>query len=180
MDPQVFNQAVAALDAKVPTLTDAEFNVGLAALAAMAGDEHTDIVPVTPAIGASQSFPLVFRWLDDGVFVSSAAAEYSKALGTQLVRVGKTPIDDVMQLLGTLTSLTFRTLAGQEFTLDVVPNGTAPLVSAIAAAQGPVPLYLQNTNLNYWFTYLAPLRLLYFKYNRCQEMAGSTATLLTK
>ena len=36
-----------------------------------------------------------------------------------------------------------------------------------------MPLYLQNSSLNYWFTYSAPLRLLYFKYNVCREIAGS-------
>src|SRR5580704_12115980 len=77
LDPKVFNQAAQALDSQVPVLTDAEFNVGLAALAAMAGDPHTMIFPVPPT-ASSQQFPLVFRWLDDGIFVTSAAAEYSQ------------------------------------------------------------------------------------------------------
>ena len=154
----------------------------------------------------TQKFPLVFRWLDDGVFVTSAANEYAQALGTRLIAMGDTPIDEVMRQLGTLiahnnqqwlhyygaqylpyqpvlkglgilpdtpaSKLTFRTLAGQEFTLDVLP-GTAPLVPALSPATGALPLYLQNGGLNYWFTYSAPLRLLYFKYNSCREMAGS-------
>jgi hypothetical protein len=205
LDPQVFQQAVQAVDSQIPVLTDAEFNVALAALAAMAGDPHTTIFPVPPAT-ASPQFPLVFRWLDDGVFVTSAAPEYSQALGSRLVSVGNTPIDEVMQQLGTViphanqqwlhyygavylryqpilqgldivpatpaSNLTFRTLAGQEFTLAVLPANEAR-ASAPSPDAGPVPLYLQNSGLNYWFTYLAPLRLIYFKYNQCQEIAGS-------
>jgi uncharacterized protein (TIGR03437 family) len=206
LDPRAYDQTVQALDVQIPLLTDAEFNVRLAALAAMAGDPHTMIFPAVLADAQSEKFPLVFRWLDDGVFVTSASADYAKALGARLVAVGNTPIDEVMRQLGTLiahyneqwlhyygaqylpyqpilqglgivpvtaaSKLTFRTLAGQEFTLDVLPGG-ATLLAAPAAATGPLPLYLQNSNLNYWFTYSAPLRLLYFKYNSCREIAGS-------
>src|ERR1700686_613656 len=84
LDPQLFNQAVQAVDAQIPVLTDAEFNVRLAALAAMAGDPHTMIFPAVLADAQTQKFPLVFRWLDDGVFVTSASDEYAKALGARL------------------------------------------------------------------------------------------------
>ena len=102
LNPQDFNQAVQAVDAQIPVLTDLEFNVRLAALAAMAGDPHTMIFPAVLDDAPTQKFPLVFRWLDDGVFVTSAANEYAKALGARLVSVGNTPIDEVMRQLGTL------------------------------------------------------------------------------
>jgi hypothetical protein len=77
------------------------------------------------------------------------------------------PYQPILQGLGILpvtpaSKLTFRALAGQEFTLDVFP-GSVSLVSAPAAATGPLPLYLQNSSLNYWFTYSAPLHLLLFQ-----------------
>jgi uncharacterized protein (TIGR03437 family) len=197
-----YARAVAALDAQVPTLTDAEFDVGLAKLVAMAGDEHTTLFfNGANAVNAGfRQFPLEFRWLDDGVFVTAAASEYSQALGTRLVRVGSSSIDDVVQQLATViphsnlqwvhyvaqsylrgqqilqgldivpatltTRLTFRTLAGDEFSLDVAA-ANEPMISAPAPDQGPIPEYLQRTNENYWFTYSAPRRLLYFKYNQC-------------
>jgi hypothetical protein len=102
LNPQDFNAAVQAVDAQIPVLTDAEFNVRLAALAAMAGDPHTMIFPAGLADAATQKFPLIFRWLDDGVFVTSASEEYAKSLGTRLVAVGNTPIDEVMRQLGTV------------------------------------------------------------------------------
>ena len=203
-----FDNAAQTLQTLIPTLTDAEFYVRLAQLVAMAGDEHTTLY-LDGASGAKagfQQFPLAFRWLDDGVFVTEAAAEYSKALGTQLVRVGGMPIDDVTQELATIiphanaqwvrhraesylrgqqilqgldilpatptSNLTFRNLAGDEFTLDI-GAGAEALVSAPVADQGPLPLYLQKSTLNYWFTYSSPLRLLYFKYNVCAEMPGN-------
>jgi uncharacterized protein (TIGR03437 family) len=203
LSPSDYNKAVTALDAQVPTLTDAEFYIGLARLAAMAGDDHTYVrVDDAAAVSAGfQQFPLQFRWLDDGLFVTAAASEYSRALGTKLVRAGNISIDDVMQGMGTIyphfnsqrlhfvasalrfqqilqgldmvpptptTPLTFQTLAGDQFTLDV-STASEPLISAPAADQGTLPPYLQNTNQNYWFTYSAANRLLYFKYNKCTD-----------
>lgn len=204
LNPNDYSHAVDALDADIPKLTDAEFNVRLGALAAMAGDEHTIIFPSVLADAATQKLPLTFRWLDDGLFVTSAADAYKKALGTKLVAIGNTPIDRVMQQLaniiahgndqwlhfygaqylpyqpilqgldlvpaGPTSRLTFRTLAGQEFTLDVAPS-SAPQAAAVGTDSGSVPFYLQNRALNYWYTYLPPLKLLYFKYNACAEMA---------
>ncbi|HYL78263.1 MAG TPA: hypothetical protein VEU96_28870 [Bryobacteraceae bacterium] len=208
LSPADFNQAVAALDAQVPTLTDAEFYIGLAKLVAMAGDEQTAIT-LDDAVAAKagfQQFPLQFRWLDDGLFVTATAADYSRALGARLARVGDSSVDDVLRQLATViphsnsqrvrymaqsylrspqilqgldlipvattTPLTFQTLAGEEFTLDIGATGT-PLLTAPAADQGQIPLYLQNSTLNYWFTYSPPLRLLYFKYNQCADIPGN-------
>jgi uncharacterized protein (TIGR03437 family) len=202
LNPADYSKAVAALDAQVPTLTDAEFNVGLAKLVALAGDEHTLLYfNGANAVNAGfRQFPLLFRWLDDGVFVTAAASEYSSALGTRLVRVGNSSIEDVVQQLATViphsnsqwvhyvaqsylrgqqilqgldivpaaptTRLTFRTLAGDEFSLDV-SAATEPMISAPSSDQGPIPEYLQRTDESYWFTYSASRRLLYFKYNQC-------------
>ncbi|HEY6390013.1 MAG TPA: hypothetical protein VIX89_01975, partial [Bryobacteraceae bacterium] len=153
-----------------------------------------------------QQLPLEFRWLDDGIFVTAAASQYSRALGTRLVRVGSSAVDDVVQQLATViphsnsqwvhfvaqsylrgqqilqgldivpatptTRLTFRTLAGDEFSLDVAA-ATEPMISAPAPEQGPIPEYLQRATENYWFTYSASKRLLYFKYNQCAEITGN-------
>jgi len=79
-------KAVAALDAQVPVLTDAEFNVGPAKLVALAGDEHTTLLfnGANAMRAGFQQFPLEFRWLDDGIFVTAAASQYSRALGTHV------------------------------------------------------------------------------------------------
>src|SRR5689334_21172710 len=103
LDRARFDQAVSALVAKAPTATDPEFYVGLSQLIALAGDAHTSIALNGTAAAALgfRSFPLAFRWFDDGVFVTGAPSQYSRALGAQLVAVGSTPIAQVMQQLGT-------------------------------------------------------------------------------
>jgi uncharacterized protein (TIGR03437 family) len=47
------------------------------------------------------------------------------------------------------------------------------MISAPAPDQGPIPEYLQRTDESYWFTYSAPRRLLYFKYNQCTNSAAN-------
>jgi len=209
LDPAQYQQAAAAIAANIATLTDAEFYVQLAALIAMAGVPHTAIyLNGSAAVAAGfQQLPLVFRWLDDGVFVTQATAPYARALGAQLVQIGEMPIDRVVQQLATViphvndqwvhymaqqylrgqqilqglhaapvaatTPLTFRTLAGELFTLDVATD-PAPAFSVLPSpAAGPYPLYLQNTGQNYWFVYSLQNRLLYFKYNVCGDQAGN-------
>ena len=208
-DPALYRQAAANIAANLDTLTDAEFYVQLTALIAMAGDPHTAIYLNGSAAAAAgfRQFPLILRWLDDGVFVTGAAAPYTRALGAQLVGVGGMPIAQVVAQLATLiphvndqwvqymaekyllgqqilqglhvvpvapaTSLTFRTLAGEVFTLDVSPGSNSSLSSLPDSAAGIYPDYLQNTSQNYWFTYSAANRLLYFKYNSCGDMPGN-------
>lgn len=219
LDPAVYQQAVAALQAQIPTLSDAEFYVQLAALIALAGDAHTAI-SLTNATAISAGFlqfPLQFRWLDDGVFVSAATAPYAQALGARLVQVGDFSIDQVLQKLGTIiphandqwlhyeaqqyltgqqvlqgldllpaaatSALTFQTLAGNQFTLQVGTTFAGALQPVVDPAAGPVPDYLQQTGLNYWYSYSAANRMLYFKYNKCADdpnypFAAFAATVL--
>jgi hypothetical protein len=209
LDPAVFQAAADALAADLPSLTDAEFYVRLAAIIAMAGDAHTAIYLNNAAAAAMgfQQFPLVFVSLDDGVFVNVATGPYSRALGAQLTAVAGVPIDQVMRQVGMLiphtnegwlryyslgylrgqqvmqglhiapagatTLLTFRTLAGETFTLDVAPGATASAIALPDPNGGPYPRYLQGTNQNFWFVYEPANRMLYFRYNSCSDMPGN-------
>jgi uncharacterized protein (TIGR03437 family) len=209
-----FQQAVNALQADLSTLTDGQFYVRLAQLVAMPGDAHTYLY-LSNAPGF-QTLPFHLKWLDDGVFVTSAGPEYTAALGTRLVAVGSLPIDDVMGRLGTViphendqwlhyaaqtyllqqqtleglsiipegspAQMTFQKLDGGEFTLALTASNESR-TSLLSADTGTIPDYLLNTSANYWFTYSAANRMLYFKYNVCANdpsnpFSAFTATLL--
>src|SRR5579862_9203495 len=79
LDPATYQQAVADLRTNLPSMTNEDFYVALASLVAMAGDAHTFIgltgSTASQMIGFHQ-FPLTLRWLDDGVYVTAAAAPY--------------------------------------------------------------------------------------------------------
>jgi len=134
LNPVDFNQSAQALAAQIPSLTDAEFNVRLAQLVALAGDEHTSLTlnDVAAANAGFQQLPLQFRWLDDGVFVTAASSRYSRALGAKLVAVGSHPIQEVFQQLATViphSNLNWVRYIGQSYLrgqqilqgLDLVP-----------------------------------------------------------
>jgi uncharacterized protein (TIGR03437 family) len=203
LDPAAYHQAAADLAARITTLTDAGFYVQLTALIAMAGDAHTTISLSNAAAAAAgfSQFPLQFRWLADGVFVTGASTAYSQALGARLVAAGGVPLDQTVQRLATLiphandqwlhymaqqylagqqvlqgldilpeaaaSPLTFETLAGDRFTLQVMPGPVS--TTAPDPGDGPTPYYLRQRALNYWFTYSAANRMLYFKYNVCED-----------
>jgi uncharacterized protein (TIGR03437 family) len=133
-----FNAAIQTLTGQVPNLTDAEFAVRLAQLVAMAGDPHTALYLIGP------TFPLSFRRLDDGMFVTGAGPEYAKALGTRLVQVGDTDIGTVLTQLGTViphTNMQWVQYEAQNYLrvqqvlqgLDLVPaTASSPLTFADA------------------------------------------------
>jgi hypothetical protein len=100
LSSSVYQQAVSAVQANLANLTDAQFYVNLAQLVAMPGDAHTYLY-LSNAPGM-QTFPSHLRWLDDGVFVTSAAAEYLQTLGAQFVAVAGVPIAQVVEQIGTV------------------------------------------------------------------------------
>src|ERR1035438_5482921 len=62
--------------------------------------------------------------------------------------------------------MTFQNLDGSEFSLSVTASKESR-TSLLSADTGTIPDYLLNTSTNYWFTYSAANRMLYFKYNVC-------------
>ena len=100
LSPSDYQNAVSNVQANLATLTDAQFFVDLAQLVAMPGDAHTYLY--LSAAPGMQTFPFHLRWLDDGVFVTSAAPEYLPTLGTRIVAIAGVPIDQVVQQIGTV------------------------------------------------------------------------------
>jgi uncharacterized protein (TIGR03437 family) len=196
LDPGTYQQAVGALQARITTATDAEFYVGLQQLVAMSNDPHTNL-NLAYVYGL---LPLSLYWFEDGLFVTAAAPEYAKTIGTQLIAVNGMPIDQVEQRLGTtfpyannqwfhsqiptyVTSsfmlqgldiipaglaavpMTFQTSSGQQFIATISSSNNAQ----VTGSPGPTPDYLQNPNSYYWYTYVAANRMIYAKYNVCED-----------
>ena len=66
-------------------------------------------------------------------------------------------------------------LDGTRFALDIAsldPGASLNAVAAPASSAGFIPYYQQQSNQNYWFTYIESSRTLYFAYNVCAEQPG--------
>jgi hypothetical protein len=81
--------------------------------------------------------------------------------------------EQVLQGLGIVpegapSPLTSQSLDGTEFTL-MINASNETRTSLLSSATGFIPDYLSNSSENYRFTYSGLTRLLYFKYNVCEN-----------
>ena len=79
--------------------------------------------------------------------------------------------------------MTFQSLDGSEFSLALTAS-SEPRTSLLSVDTGTIPDYLLNPSVNYWFTYSAANRMLYFKYKVCandpsKPFSTFAATLLS-
>jgi C-terminal processing protease CtpA/Prc len=64
---------------------------------------------------------------------------------------------------------------GEEIRLTLQPvedMSKIKMISAREKANSSLPLYTQHVDKNYWFTYLAETKTLYFQYNVCNDQKG--------
>ena len=100
--PQKLDQAFAALDHDLPTLSDAQITVRLVAIAALVNDGHSGI-----GITFRPGLTHVGLWMvsyPDGIYVEQAAPENKYLLGARLERIGNVPIDEALTRLHTIFS----------------------------------------------------------------------------
>jgi len=194
---------VAALDAALPTLDDAQAQAGLIRIVARLGDGHTRVEPRDGA-----SFPLRLYDFADGMRV--LGAKDAGLVGATITAIGTTSIADARTALAAyiphenapwlriglaqalVSPMLLRgagiiadtTHATYRFTLT---DGTARDVALTPDTPPPItppatlPLWLQKSRLAYWNTYEATTQLLYFAFNQCvdstppfAEFVGST------
>jgi len=73
--------------------------------------------------------------------------------------------------------LTCAKAGGEEFTLDIAPEGSAKarraLITAANALHIPMELCRKHPNASYWYEYLPETQTLYIQYNKCENEAGN-------
>ena len=86
-----FTSDIAALEAEISKLSDAEIVLRLMKLVASANVAH-NVVQTPIGLGFFSRLPITFTWYADGLAVMGAASGYEKALGTRVLKIGgKTP-----------------------------------------------------------------------------------------
>jgi hypothetical protein len=90
-----FDAEVLALETRIPPMKNYEVVVGLQRLIALIGDGHTFV----DTSKLYHRLPIEVFWFGDDLRVVRAAPEYKKAIGTKIVRVGWTPIQEVQRRL---------------------------------------------------------------------------------
>lgn len=92
-----FDSAAAALESRIPRMTDPEVAVGLMRLDAMLQDGHTLVVPVSRAMGFGQVVPVRLYAFDDGLAVSAVGPAYARYAGSRVLRIGELPAEEALR-----------------------------------------------------------------------------------
>jgi len=211
-----FEESIRDLDSRIPTLTDeeilVEFMTIVASISSHGRDGHTVMLPSPLHI-----FPLHFYRFSDGLFVVDAESQYQNLIGSRVVKIVDTDIEDVYQLIDPVvprdsemtvrwtmpTYLTFaEVLVGLGILEDVLEaeilfeDGQGNEITASVASLSieeymgwkplgentlppmSTPLYLSNSQEQFWFTYLDDSKTLYIQYNeaRTPNQAGESIT----
>lgn len=96
---QDFAREVARLDEAIPSMQDFEVKIGFIRLAAMVGDNHTGVAWRREDFG---TYPVQFYSYSGGWYVTAAAEEYRRVLGSRLIRIGDMDIDSAAATLRSL------------------------------------------------------------------------------
>jgi len=98
-----FEKAVQTLHNNIPNMQSHEIIVELAKIANAVGDGHSGMRFGDPAINFPQ-IQLILHWLEDGMFVKAAPGSLKEVVGTKLIRIGNTPIDEALSKIAPLVA----------------------------------------------------------------------------
>src|SRR5208283_4302301 len=90
-----FERQVRELSAAIPRLSGIEIRAALVRLVASVGNAHTTI----DGFRDSLDFPLRFEMFPEGVYVTAAPPGHPEALGSRLLAVNGTPVEEVWRRL---------------------------------------------------------------------------------
>lgn len=202
-----FDQAVADLRQRIPSIKDYEIVAGLQQLAALIGDGHTFL----DTSGLYGRFPLEVFWFGDELRVVRAAPEYRKALGTRIVSIGSVPIEDAQRRIQRFVPqaenrwyvldhsarqlMSVEPLAATDvlarpgpadFTFEDdasrrfklrIRPVPAGASTSADATAEPTPLPFQHPEEALWFTYLADSKTVYASFRSYRDLETASARL---
>jgi hypothetical protein len=97
-----FDSAVAALDARIPSLARDEIIVGMMRIVAMVGDGHTNIYPTRDSVIGFHALPVSLYLFSDGLHVRAARTPLAPIAGARVVSIGGQSADEAYRRARTL------------------------------------------------------------------------------
>ena len=98
-----FLEAADEVRKKIPELKDHQILVEFVKLAALLGDEHTEVGPGSDST-PFRRYPLALVWLKDGLYVAAAEEKHKDLLRFRIVAVDDCPLDKVLARLAPLSA----------------------------------------------------------------------------
>lgn len=103
--PEEFDRQIAALQARIPDLTDLQIRLEMAKVVRQFGDGHAFVAPGQADRASFPMLPLDIYLFEEGAFVIAAAPGYLNLLGARVDRVGK---HETATVLGALEAIVSR------------------------------------------------------------------------
>ena len=97
-----YDAAVAALNARIPTLQRHQIIVEMARIAAMVGDGHTNVAPTRDPKIAFRTYPVRLYLFKDGLYVRAADEAHADLVGARVLRIGNASADEAYAAAGKL------------------------------------------------------------------------------
>jgi tetratricopeptide (TPR) repeat protein len=92
-----FDTAVKDLDAKIPSMTPRQIELGMARIVTMVGDGHTGLwLAFLPEVGL-RAIPVKFYLFREGLFIQSASPENAAIVGAKVIKIGNSTSDDAIK-----------------------------------------------------------------------------------
>ena len=104
IDQSSFEAEVASVRRRIPELTDHEVVVELMRICALLHDGHTSLRRNSAGPDFQKQYPVVLYPFEEGVYLSSANADYAEYVGGRVLRVGSMDIDDALARAATVAS----------------------------------------------------------------------------
>jgi tetratricopeptide (TPR) repeat protein/ketosteroid isomerase-like protein len=102
-----FQQAIADLKTKISSLKDEELAVGIQGILALVGDGHTTVdweSRHSPNKPARPRYPVEFYLYKEGLYVRGAAPELTDIVGSKVLRIGNSSVEDAIRAVEQLCS----------------------------------------------------------------------------
>jgi hypothetical protein len=98
-----FEEAAEKVRKRIPELKDHEILVEFVKLAALLGDEHTE-VGAGPNATPFRRYPLEIVWLGDEVYIAAAREDQKELLRAKIAAIGELPLGKVLERLAPLSA----------------------------------------------------------------------------
>nr|HPR33909.1 S41 family peptidase [Prolixibacteraceae bacterium] len=193
-----FYDQVESLKQQTENLSDAEVVIELSKILTNVGDAHTT---VDLGNACFNRLPFGFLYLNDGLFCYRTPENCSKLLGKVLSGIDDTRMEDLYTRYQTIIPhenepklqlgiqsnlfcseiLEYLEIAenGHQFTVYTSTGLSIPIsetelssISLSFFSGKNVPLYIQDTNKEYWMKALPDEKIMYVQYNSCSQMEG--------
>ncbi|MBA3599825.1 MAG: tetratricopeptide repeat protein [Acidobacteria bacterium] len=99
-----FDAEVKRINDAIPNLTDAQIQIEMMKLMRRVGDGHSSLLGSRDRKEWLESVPVLFYMFEEGLFIIAADPKHKDLLGSQVLKFGRRPVDEIVTVIHAATS----------------------------------------------------------------------------